>query len=208
MLSKEILKAHYREYSNQKNSWVENMAKTKLSILKQVFREIFFEPKGPVNIAVLGASDKRYIVIHERIFRELFGKDISLVTFDIDTDHLGKLPGTILHDVTLPFPYGPYDVVFSHALMKFLTHDEQLKVIKNSFNALKDNGVSMHIMHSPELTGTKELRVWQQRVDLDLILQKLRENTIKVKILQFKSESLVDWLRDTTVLIAQKTLIT
>lgn len=205
MLSKEILEAHYAEYGNQPDSWVANMEKTKKSIIERVLTEASFHPAtDEIEIAVLGASDKRYLAIHEHIFRELLGKNVSVVTLDCDTKHLGAPPNTIQCDVTQPLPGGPYDIVMSHALMKFLTPPEQFAVIKNSYEALKSSGVAMHIMHPPELEGTTELRDWQYRVNLDDIINKLNEEQIPTKVVTFESDSSVDWLRYTTALILQK----
>ncbi len=205
MLSHEILQAHYIEYGSQPDAWVENMLKTKRSIIRYVLGELHIHPDArKKSVAVLGVSDKRYLFVHEQIFHEFLGTDTSIVTFDIDTDHLGDSSNIIYHDVTKTFPYQGYDIIFSHALMKFLSPEEQLVTVKNSVNALKSDGFAMHIMHEPELAGTVELREWQHRVDLPHLSKMLQDEGVKIKILSFQSESVVPWLRATTILVASK----
>lgn len=81
MLSKEILKAHYAEYASQPDEWVENMEATKRSIVEQVLERMRFEAStNPVKVAVLGASDKRYIPIHQRVFKNAVHRAIHLAT--------------------------------------------------------------------------------------------------------------------------------
>jgi hypothetical protein len=181
------------------------MENTKKSIFRHVLEDMNFSVMGDtVRTVILGASDKRYIPIHQRIFEEILNKTVQMTTFDIDTKHLDDGKGVVQHDVTLPFPKGHYDIILSHALMKFLAPDEQFRVIKNSYDALSENGLTMHIMHVPELKGTAELRNWQYRVDIDSLATKLKQIDIPVRILHFESSSTVGWLRDTTVLAIHK----
>ncbi len=205
MLPKKVLSAHYVEYGSQPDVWVFNMEATKRSIVRQVFEKFHLGTEGEVvRVAVLGVSDNRYIPIHERVFSLAFNRKIEMVTLDIDTDHLGGVGTAIQHDVTKPFPGVPYDVVFSHALMKFLTPDEQLVVIKNAYDALSVGGVTLHIMHPPELEGTDELREWQHRVDLRAMVEELKQENLSPHVFKIESESSVAWLRDTTVLVLAK----
>lgn len=207
MLSQEILAAHYAEYAAQSDVWVSNMETTKQSIVRHVLSAAGFDSdKDKLNVVVLGASDKRYIPIHERVFSESTEKEIALITFDLDPRHLGGASTNVLqHDVTQSFPGEPFDIVFSHELMKFLTSEEQLKTIVNSYQALCQGGVAMHIIHEPSIQGTQELRSWQHRVDPDTLLMQLKERQIPVQKLVFESESSVEWLRKTTVLLLSKT---
>lgn len=205
MLTQEILEAHYAEYAGQPDSWVRNMEGTKKSIFMHVLESMGFSiTSDTVKVAILGASDERYIPIHQRILEEVLGKTVQMTTLDIDIKHLGNGKGVVQHDVTQPFPNTPYDIVLSHALMKFLSPDEQFQVIKNSYDALSENGLTMHIMHPPELEGTSELRSWQHRVNPNSLVEKLKEIGIPAEILHFESESTVEWLRDTTVLVFRK----
>lgn len=205
MLSLEILRAHYAEYATRPDSRVQDRKIAKKSIIKYVLKEINFNPVGkPVRITVLGTSDKRYISIHQKVFEEVLRRNIKIITFDVDIKHLAGEDGIVLHDATEPFPETPFEIVFSHELMKFLTPEEQLKAIKNSHDALTDNGLAMHILHGPSIKGTKKLREWQYRVNPDELIKQLEENNIQAKKLVFNSETEIDWMRETTVIVTQK----
>lgn len=206
MLSKEILEVHYLEYANQSDEWVENMEITKRSIIERVVKQMQFRVSTvPVKVVVLGASDRRYVDIHERVFTKVLGCDIEMITFDIDPVHLGgESNKVILHDTTKLFPGAPFDIVFSHELMKFLTPQEQLQTIENSYKALGINGLAMHIIHEPSIKGTSELRSWQYRVNPDELIQSLHAENIPAVKLEFESESDVAWLRETTVIAVAK----
>ena len=68
MLSEKILEAHYAEYAAQPDQWVQNMEVTKKSIVEYVFNSVSYKHNNlSVKIAVLGASDSRYIPIHKRM---------------------------------------------------------------------------------------------------------------------------------------------
>lgn len=207
MLSKEILEAHYAEYASQPDEWVENMEATKRSIVEQVLELMKFEAgsSDPVKVVVLGASDKRYIPIHQRVFENAVHRTIQMATLDIDADHLGgESDKVVLHDVTKPFPDAPYNIIFSHELMKFLTPEEQLQTIYNSYQALAQDGLAMHILHEPSIKGTSELRAWQHRVNPDELIEQLKAKNITATKLVFNSESDVAWLRETTVIAIKK----
>lgn len=206
MISKEILEAHYIEYASQPDAWVNNMEITKRSIVEHVLKAMQFVPlEDSAKVLVLGASDKRYIPIHKRIFTNVLGQQIQMVTFDIDTKHIGSESNeVILHDVTKPFPDTPYTIVFSHELMKFLTPEEQLQTIQNSYHALSEGGLAMHILHEPSIKGTPELRSWQHRVNPDTLIDRLKEKYMPAIKLVFDSESDVAWLRETTVIVLKK----
>ncbi|KKP37827.1 MAG: hypothetical protein UR27_C0002G0003 [Candidatus Peregrinibacteria bacterium GW2011_GWA2_33_10] len=206
MLSKETLETHYSEYASQPDEWVNNMEKTKRSIVEHIIKTANFEASHePIKIVVLGASDKRYISVHQRVFSETLKRTINMKTFDLDAEHLGGESNTeIKHDVTQPFPDAPYAIIFSHELMKFLTPEEQFSTITNSYQALEENGLAMHILHEPSIKGTSELREWQNRVNPDELIKKLDEIGIPATKITFNSESDVAWLRETTVIVLQK----
>lgn len=206
MISTKILQAHYKEYASQPNEWVENMKITKKFIVRYVIKAMKFKPIAEsVKVVVLGASDKRYIPIHKRIFEEILKKTIQMTTFDVDVNHFGgKSESVVKHDVTKAFPGTPYNIIFSHELMKFLTPEEQILAMKNSYYALSDHGLAMHIMHVPSIKGTGELRAWQYRVNPNSLLKQLKKNGISATVLVFNSESDVNWLRETTVIVIKK----
>lgn len=205
-LSKEILDRHYAEYASQPDAWVSNMQKTKHSIVVTVLRRTGYKSNSDApKIAVMGVSDKRYLSIHHNVFTSFFSDRASVTTLDIDTIHLGGETETeITHDITKPFPKTPFDVVFSHELMKFLSPNEQLEAIQQSFMALQEPGLAMHILHEPSLLGTSELRSWQYRVDPDELIFVLNQKGVSAVKIIFDSDSDVAWLRKTTVVVLQK----
>ncbi|MBI2579723.1 MAG: hypothetical protein HYW27_02370 [Candidatus Aenigmarchaeota archaeon] len=206
MLSMEVLKAHYKEYATRPDSRVADRERAKKSIVKYVLQKTGFKAnKGPVKIVVLGTSDRRYLAVHRRVFEEILGCKTDVKTFDVDTEHLGGESGTeITHDTTKPFPDAPYDIVFSHELMKFLTEEEQLITIINSYNALGRDGIAMHILHNPSILGTPQLKSWQHRVNPDGLISSLKKEGIEAAKLVFDSETDIDWAVKTTVIVLQK----
>ncbi|MEK7145845.1 MAG: hypothetical protein AAB802_01535 [Patescibacteria group bacterium] len=205
-LPKETLAAHYAEYAGQTDEWVYNMEKTKRSIVEQVLRTTNFEAAGdPVKVVVLGVSDKRYIPIHQRVFNDALKRAINMKTLDIDTEHLGgESLAEVTHDITQPFPDPPYAIVFSHELMKFLSPEEQLATLRQSYEALEEKGLAMHVLHEPSINGTSEFRSWQHPVGPDELIKQLQANNIPATKIVFDSESAVAWLRSTTVIVLQK----
>ncbi|MBI2146941.1 class I SAM-dependent methyltransferase [Candidatus Woesearchaeota archaeon] len=209
MIDKNILEAHYAEYASQPQEWVANMEQTKRSIVAHVLDEAtgytqrWLPSSQRRNVLVLGASDKRYLSIHHRIFNAELG-NASVTTYDIDAEHLGRGPTVIEHDVTRPFPRKEYDLVFSHELMKFLTPEEQVLAIGNAHDTLVRGGLAMHIIHEPSIKGTAELREWQYRVDPSELERRLLWDGIPAIRLEFESESSVDWLRHTVALVTPR----
>jgi len=205
MINKETLEVHYTEYAERPDEWVEDREGAKKSIVNHVLKETQFESTdNPTRVVVLGASDKRYVSVHRKIFEEAIQGKVEMITFDIDTKHLEGEEGIVEHDVTNPFPNPPYTVVFSHELMKFLTPEQQLQVIKNSHDALSETGLAMHILHSPSIEGTKKMKEWQNRVNPDELIKELEKDNILVEKIVFDSDTNTDWLKKTTALAIRK----
>ena len=210
MIDKKILEAHYAEYASQPDEWVANMERTKQSIVSHVLDEAtgythqhWLPNQRMRNILVLGASDKRYLPIHHRIFNAELG-NVTVMTYDIDAEHLGRGPTVVEHDVTRPFPRKEYDIVFSHELMKFLTPEDQVLAISHAHDTLVLDGLAMHIIHEPSIKGTAELREWQYRVNPSELERRLLWQGIPVIRLEFASDSCVDWLRHTVALVTPR----
>jgi len=206
MLPLKILKNHYAEYASRSDELIKDRERAKQSIVKHVINETGFKAnKNQVKVAILGASDKRYIAVHKKIFTKLLGKPIKMTTLDVDTEHLGGESDTIItHDATKPFPNIPYDIVFSHELMKFLSPDEQLIVIKNSYQALEKDGIAMHILHEPSIKGTSQLREWQYRINPDKLIRQLDSEGISTNKLIFNSDTDIEWAKKTTIILTNK----
>lgn len=196
---RKILKKYFKEYANRPQSWVDERERVKKYIVQRIFEITEFMPvSGRVKIAVLGASDKRYIEVHRKIFREALQKNVQVTTFDTDTQHLAGERGIIYHDVATPFPSSQFNLVFSHSLLKFLNPEKQSLVIRNSYNALAKGGIAMHILHLPEIKGTKKLRKWQYRVYTNTLIAKLRKENIPCKEIELDIDG------GTKVLVTQK----
>lgn len=204
MIEKAVLQKHYAEYATRSDDRVRDRKNAKRSIIRHVLTAVpVTVHTSPLKVVVLGASDKRYLPIHAKIFAEVLGA-VEVSTLDVDAEHLGKGSDVIEHDVTTPFPNRPYAVVFSHELMKFLTEDEQLKVIMNSYDALQTGGVAMHVMHEPSIKGTVDLQPWQYRVNPDALMAQLSAAGISAQKLVFESESSVERFRGTIVIVLKK----
>ncbi len=193
MISSKILEDYFEEYATRPIEWVIEREKVKRHVVQKILEITGFVPtSNPVKVAVLGASDKRYIGIHRDIFREAIQKDLEMTTFDIDTQHLTGEDGIIEQDVTRPFP-SSFDIVFSHSLLKFIEPEKQVTVLRNSHNALKTNGLAMHIMHCAD-----KPREWQHKVDTDKMISKLVEENISCKKIKLDIDN------GTDVLVTQK----
>lgn len=201
----EILQQHYQEYAGRPDEHVAKRAAIKLHLVQTVLEASGFKPEAdPVKVAVLGASDKRYIPIHRRIFEEVVGKRVDMTTFDLEIEHLARQEGIIEHDITKPFPNTPYDLVFSHELMKFLDQYEQICAIYNAFNALRNGGLAMHIIHAPAIFGTADLRSWQYRVDPSQLAEVLQRTNMPTGLNSFDDPESISWFTLTKVITIQK----
>jgi hypothetical protein len=203
MIDRMNLLAHFKQYASCSDEYVADMARIKREIVQHVLEEMNFSlKKDKVRIAVLGASDKRYIKVHQGIFEAVFpGSKVEVNTFDIDTEHLGGELGIVEHDLNEPFPNPPYDVIFSHELMKFLTSESQIRVIENAYRALSTTGIGFHIVHEPAIKGTDRLMHWQFRVAPDSLVTQLRETGISVQKLEFMTKTVLAHMQETTVLV-------
>jgi hypothetical protein len=149
-ISDEDLKVHYAEYATRSNERVEIRAKVKKAILEKVFFETHFQRTDKTRISVFGASDKRYLPVHKRLFEETLKTEVDMTTFDIDTEHLVGESNIKQHDVRQPLREEHSDIIFAHALLKFINISEQFTVIENSYKALIKGGLAINICHRPE----------------------------------------------------------
>jgi hypothetical protein len=117
------LSSYHQKYIERSDRDIKKRAQEKGQELELVFK------KAPIplistnpRVAVLGCADKRLVPHHKRIFEELLGKPVRLITFDITTKHLqGGVPlerwresfrkGEIAF-VEVPLPYGSVLVVY------------------------------------------------------------------------------------------------
>jgi len=205
MVKKNILSSHYLEYSSRLNEQLKKRVKIKTEILKKVIKETNYKNNNnQLNIAVFGVSDKRYISQHKAIFEKIFQKDIIISTFDIDLKHLKGEKKIIKHDLTKPLPFTNFDIIFAHSLLKFIETNKQWDVIINSYNALKKNGIAIHICHDSEIKKTADLKKWQFVVPIDKWFNKLKEKNIKVKKISWNISKVKDKHTETTLLLLIK----
>lgn len=145
--------------------------KEKDAELEVVLRTVPISVTSLAHVAVLGCGDKRYIPYHQRLFEDHLGTEVDVTTFDITTEHLTGAPGVVQHDCTQPLPGGPYDLTFAHVLLKFISVDKQLAVLKNSFDALQSGGIAIHIIDSTEIETKK--------VPLSMLKEQLAQENIE-----------------------------
>ncbi len=162
--------------------------------LGQVFSQLNLTfNENSLRIAILGCADKRFVKGHQELFGRLLYKPLELTTFDINTDHLNGENRIIKHDCTKPLPQAPYNVIFSHILLKFIPENQQWSVIKNSYDALKSGGVALHFMDvGGKSLPTSMLKEGFNKVILDVIKNKLKESSIKFinfKVIKNKESS-------------------
>ena len=137
---------------------------------------------APVKIAVLGCGDRRMVQLHRDIFREILSREVKIFTFDINIAHLEGEDNVIKHDCVRPLPKGPYDIVYSQVLLKFLRPEDQWKVIWNSYKALAIGGRAVHILNRGDYTDTGEARDEDDYlVLLDEWKERLYESEVKYK---------------------------
>lgn len=146
--------------------------KEKDAELEAVLRAVPISVDGLARVAVLGCGDKRYIPYHQRLFEDHLGTEVDMTTFDITTEHLSGTPGVVQHDCTLPLPGTPYDLTFAHVLLKFISVDKQLAVLKNSYDALRPGGIAIHIIDEKEMKTNE--------VPLSLLKEQLAVEKIEV----------------------------
>jgi len=126
-----------------------------------------------LNIAVMGCGEKRFVAGHREIFAKVFEKPLNITTFDITIDHLAGEENIVQHDCTQPLPGGPYDITFAHVLLRFIPKEKQRDLVINSFKALKDGGIAIHVLDPKDYETN-------QFVDLPSIEETLKKEGISL----------------------------
>lgn len=141
-----MLADYYQRYGQLSDKEIAHRAAVKEMQIRQVFAAVG-QPSFPnplIRLAVLGSGDKRLVDAHRRIFETVFGKPVTMTTFDIDVEHLaGAQGGVIRHDVTEPLPETPYEVVYGDVIVRFVEPTKQFFVMKNAFDALAPGGIAV-----------------------------------------------------------------
>lgn len=138
---------YYQEYSQKSDREIFQKLQVKEEELRKIFKQIKSNfNDDEIKVAILGCADVRMIKGHKDIFKKLFNKKVELITFDIDVDHLLGDENVVKHDCSKLLPNLPYDIVYSHVLLKFLNEDKQWQVIMSSFESLKRGGCALHLI--------------------------------------------------------------
>lgn len=148
------LSNYHQKYSQKSDEEIAQRAEVKNQELKQIFSKIELKTNNnPLRIAVMGCGDKRFVNYHKKYFEEQLAKDVELTTFDISINHLEGEENIIQHDCSLPLPNPPYDITYAHVLLKFIPKEKQWDVIKNSYDALVNGGLAIHILDPEDYSG-------------------------------------------------------
>lgn len=146
------LSFYHQKYANQSDEEIKKRADVKEKELTEIFNEVSLNTNSnPISLAVLGCGDKRFIAHHKRIFEQVLKRKVEVTTFDINVDHFSGELNVFQHDCTLPLPNSPYDITYAHVLLKFIETEKQFDLLKNSFDALKPGGISIHCFDWDEI---------------------------------------------------------
>lgn len=149
------LSAYHQSYAKKSDDELASRVRFKEQDVAEALKVSAYVPEyEPVRVAILGCADKRYVKLHKEIFGKLLDKRIDLTTLDITTEHLRGEDGVRQHDVTRPFPGGPYDIAFAHILLKFIETEKQWAVIKNACDALRSPGLAIFVFNEKEIAAS------------------------------------------------------
>jgi ribosomal protein S18 acetylase RimI-like enzyme len=184
------LSPYHQKYLNRTSKDIAEIITDKEFELKQIFDAIKYLPTKPqLKIAVLGCGVKYFVEAHKIIFKKLLKVDVDITTFDLTINHLIGEEGIVQHDCVLPLPDGPYDIIYSSILLKFIATEKQWDVLINSYKALNDGGIAIHLL------GDENANAIDRKLGYnDVPLHKLRD---KINRAHFK-------FKETHVLTGQK----
>ncbi|MFA5854181.1 MAG: hypothetical protein WC866_03775 [Patescibacteria group bacterium] len=149
------LSAYHQKYASKPDEEIARRAKAKEEELRRIFDTAPLRSSvTPIRVAIMGCGEKRFIQHHRDIFQTLLARPVEITTFDLVTEHLAGETRVFQHDVTQPLPDAPYDVTYAHVLLKFIPTDKQLDVLLNSYTALREGGVAIHVFDTEELSAT------------------------------------------------------
>lgn len=175
------LSSYHQKYSSYSDAEIQGRVDAKESELESIFEKVSLNTGSEiVRLAVLGSGDKRFVKHHQKIFKKFVGKPVEVTTFDITTDHLIGEENIIQHDCTMPLPNLPYDITYAHVLLKFIETEKQFDLIMNSYNALKNGGIAIHVFNKEDYsTIGMKLPDGYFTVPLEEYENKLKEKEIK-----------------------------
>lgn len=153
------LSTYHQNFVSKSDEDMQRRIAEKEQELVQIFDQVKLEKYDDIiSVAVLGCADKRLVQGHKQIFEKVLGKKVELITFDLTIDHLSGEENVVQHDCTLSFPNAHYDITYAHVLLKFIPTEKQFDLIKNSFDALAEGGIAIHVLDREDYE-TKDLKV-------------------------------------------------
>lgn len=181
------LSKYHANYASRTDEELQQRADAKEMEIKKIFAEVGFTPKhSPVRIAVTGCADKRFVELHRQLFERILGIPAALTTFDITIDHLVGAEGVVQHDITEPFPGGPFDLTFGHVVLKFIETEKQWEALKCAYESLAPGGMAIEVLDREDVTTTMpKQRDDHYSVPLERWKQALEKEKIKFKIVEW-----------------------
>lgn len=150
------LSQYHQKYADYSEEEMQKRVNEKEAELESIFNNISLCTKSEiVKLAVMGSGDKRFVKHHQRIFEKFVQKPVEVTTFDITVDHLEGEDNINQHDCTMPLPNVPYDITYAHVLLKFIETEKQWDLIMNSYNALRDGGLAIHVFDKSDYETSK-----------------------------------------------------
>jgi len=140
-----MLSAYHELYQGRSDEEIDFRIKVKELGLRQVLAVVgvpeFVLPT--LRVAVFGCGDRRFVARHRQMFESIFSKPAEVTTFDVTTEHLQGEADVIQHDVALPVPGGPFDIVYADVLARFLDPAKQYSMMKNAYDVLAPGGMAI-----------------------------------------------------------------
>lgn len=182
------LSKYHQKYADLPIDEIQRRVDAKELELEMIFNEVSLNTKeNHIKVGVLGCGDERFIAQHKRIFENVLKRSVEITTFDITIDHLTGESNVFQHDCTLPLPNSPYDITYAHVLLKFIEPEKQFDLLKNSFEALKQGGLAIHIFDWDEIkSDSMKLNDNLWRVPIEELKAKLTKNGIEYKEISLK----------------------
>ncbi len=177
------LAQYHQQYKQKDDLEIKKRAFVKTQELAEVIKQIPLQTHNSfLKIAVLGCGDRRFIRYHLEMFENIFDLPVEMLTLDITLDHLAGVNNVFQHDCTQQLPYGPFDTIYSHVLLRFIQTDNQWEVLENSYAALKPGGLAIHVLDTIDYTIKDKLlpdgyfsvplRRWEEKLKAENIIYK------------------------------------
>lgn len=176
-----MISEYHAKYQSKSDDEIVKRAREKFNELTRVFSAASLDTQSdPVEVAVMGCGDKRFVAHHKDMFARILARDVRITTFDIEVSHLAGEENIVEHDCSTPLPGGPYDIAFGHVVLPFLEPDKQLDMIQSGYNALKPSGIQIQVLDPMNYDKESETLPGLHKVDLEKLKNKAEELGAKV----------------------------